>query len=363
MRLAVAVLLLAGCHSRPPGIAVAQSAEVGLVPQSGLIQGHDGASSAMLFGHSVWLYGDTPLTVADAAGETWHTNSFAVTDDLDASDGLSGFRERLDAAGAPLQLIANTAEEAAFNQAHRGDPCAAAPCGAHWALWPGAAVFDAPRRRALIWYGLIYGEPGPFNFHGVGQSLAVWDDESALPTRPVVAAGSAHATLLFGENEPGYGAAALLEGEFLYSFACDPSGFDRPCTIARVSAASALDRSSWTFWEGSAWTARLGAARAVFDGGLGLTVFRLGEQWVAAYAAPLSSDVEARTAPALTGPWSDEVRLFTADRKGDDGWTYDAYVHPELTPPGEKALYVTYTRSTHQGWFASETVLVRVDLR
>src|SRR5438105_3352277 len=130
MRLAVAVLLLAGCHSRPPGIAVAQSAEVGVVPQSGLIQGHDGASSAMLFGHSVWLYGDTPLTVADAAGETWHTNSFAVTDDLDASDGLSGFRERLDAAGAPLQLIANTAEEAAFNQAHRGDPCAAAPCGA-----------------------------------------------------------------------------------------------------------------------------------------------------------------------------------------------------------------------------------------
>src|SRR5205814_10108019 len=98
MRLTVAVLLLAGCHGRPPGIAVAQSAEVGLVPQSGLIQGHDGASSAMLLGHSVRLYGDTPLTVADAAGETWHTTSFAVTHDPDASDVLPAFRQRLDPA-------------------------------------------------------------------------------------------------------------------------------------------------------------------------------------------------------------------------------------------------------------------------
>ena len=57
---------------------------------------------------------------------------------------------------------------------------------ARWALWPGAPVFDTAGNRALIPYGLIYAEPGSFNFHGVGSSLAVWDDFTALPTRPVL---------------------------------------------------------------------------------------------------------------------------------------------------------------------------------
>src|SRR5207244_2020692 len=115
------------------------------------------------------------------------------------------------------------------------------------------------------------------------------------------------------------------------------------------------------YWDGAAWSGGIGNARHVFSGGLGMTVFRLGGEWVAVYTGSLSNDIEARTAPALTGPWSDEVRLFRAER--DEGWTYDSYVHPELTPADGKALYVTYTRSNHQGWFGSETVLVRVDLR
>src|SRR5207244_7696553 len=92
-----------------------------------LVQGHDGAASAMLFGHSVLIYGDTVLSVNDADGVNWHSNSFAITDDLDPSGGLSGFQERLDSAGAPLPLLAHTDEEASFNRAHWGDGCAATP--------------------------------------------------------------------------------------------------------------------------------------------------------------------------------------------------------------------------------------------
>jgi hypothetical protein len=309
------------------------------------------------------MYGDSVLNLNDTAGENWHSNSFAYTDDLDPSLGLSGFQERLDPAGAPLYLVANTAEEASFNQAHWGDNCAAMPCGARWAIWPGAAVFDAPRDRALLWYGLIYAERGAFNFHGVGQSLAVWSDFSSLPTRPILSPGAAHPTMLFGENDPGFGAATALDGDFLYTFACDRSGFDRPCTMARAAAKDALDRASWTYWDGASWSMNIQDLNPVFHGGLGMTVFRLGANWVAVYARSLTNDVVARTASSLTGPWSLETLLFTADRKGDTGWTYDAYVHPELTPMDGRVLYVSFTRSNHQGWFGSETVLVKVDLQ
>ncbi len=91
-------------------------------------------------------------------------------------------------------------------------------------------------------------------------------------------------------------------------------------------------------------------------------MFRARGYWLATCDRPLSSDVVARTAPAITGPWSDEVHLFTADRKGDTGWTYDAYAHPEFSPDGQDVLYFSFTRPNHQGLFGSETVLVRVDV-
>ncbi len=366
-RLAVAGLAVAaasGCGT-PAELQVAAAREIGLVPQSALIQGHDGGASFVAWGHAVWIYGDTPLNENDAQGFTWHSNSFATTDDFDPSDGLGGFGERLDGAGAPLPLVANTDEEAAFNAAHQGDPCATQPCGARWAIWPGAAAFDESAGRAYVFYGLIYAEPGDFNFHGVGQSIAVWSDFSSLPERPVVAPSSPHPTALFGEGEPGYGAAALLDGGFLYSFACEKATLTFPCTMARVPPAQALDRAAWRYWDGGAWSADLAAARALFDGAPSMRVFfdQHLARWIAVYSAPLSDDVVARTAPALTGPWSDDARLFTADRKGMGGWTYDAEAHPELSPDGGRTLYVSHTRPNGQGWFGSETALWRVDLQ
>jgi hypothetical protein len=355
-------LALAACHGAAPSLTVGAGREIGLVPQSAAISGHDGGASAILFGRSVWMYGDTALTVKDVDGVQWHSNSFAWTDAVPGGAALGDFHERLDAAGAPAPLVPNTDEEAAFIRDHAGDPCRVMPCGARWAIWPGASVWDAARGRGLVFYGLVYAEPGAFNFHGVGQSLAVWSAFDGAPARPIVRPGTVHPTLLFGEDEPGFGSAAAVDGDDLYALACDSSGFARPCKLARVSLADALDRAAWTYWNGEAFVPSLGDARAIFDGGLGVSLFRLGTRWVAVYAHGLSNDVVLRTAPALTGPWSDEARLFTADRRGDDGWTYDAYVHPELTPATLDALFVTFTRPNGQGWFGSETPLVRVDV-
>jgi hypothetical protein len=367
LALAAVVLIAApGCGDpgRPP-LGVLEAVELGVVPQSATITGRDGADSALLWGHSVWTFGDTVLAANDAAGTNWHHNSFSVTADLAAADGIDGLGERTDAAGAPVYFIAPTAAEEAFNAAHRGDPCAETPCGARWAVWPGTMVFDAARGRALVSYGLIYAEPGDFNFRGVGQSFAVWSDYAALPERPVVAAAQEHPTLLFLEDEPGYGGqgAAIVDDD-LWAFACTQDGLAFPCTLGRVPLDRLFERAAWQYWTGSGWSAAMSDARTVFDGGTNTRVAfndYLG-RWTAIYSAPISNDVVIRTAPALEGPWSAESRLFVADRKGHDGWTYDAYAHPEHSEQGGRVLYVTYTRPTGVGWFGSEIALWRVVL-
>ena len=102
MVLALCIGLL-GC--RAPGPEVSSAVEIGTLEQSEMIEGRDGGGSAVAWGRSVWVYGDTVLTVADEQGRNWHHNSYSMTEDLDASDGITGFVEPLDSAGAPQHFI------------------------------------------------------------------------------------------------------------------------------------------------------------------------------------------------------------------------------------------------------------------
>jgi hypothetical protein len=72
--------------------------------------------------------------------------------------------------------------------------------------------------------------------------------------------------------------------------------------------------------------------------------------------------VVIRSAPALIGPWSEPAKLFTADHKSKDGWTYDALPHPEFAEENGRVQYVTFSRPTGE-FLASEVAVVRVELR
>jgi hypothetical protein len=85
-------------------------------------------------------------------------------------------------------------------------------------------------------------------------------------------------------------------------------------------------------------------------------------QWTAIYSSPLSNDVMLRTAPAQAGPWSDELHLFTADREGQGGTSYDAAPHPEFSDSGGQVLYLSYSRPNGNGLFGAEFALERVTL-
>lgn len=368
-----ALAALAACAAQPAA-EVVSAREIGFVNQSAAIQGRDGGGSALLWGRAIFSYGDTVLNRSDEQGQTWHHNSFSFTSDRRGDDGIGPLEERTDRAGAPSYLLAPTADEAAFNEAHRGDPCKTPPCGARFAVWPGTPVWDAAGQRALILYGLIYAEPGPFNFHGVGQSIAVWRRFEDAPERLLVTKGAPHPTLLFGEGEAApttapvivnRGAAPLTaDADRLFAFECR-EGLERPCVLHSAPLSQVLERAAWRVWDGAGWSTDLSRAQTLFGGSpiMNVSYNDYLAAWQVVYSAPLSNDVLLRTSPALTGPWSAPLRLFVADHGKGEGPVYDALDHPAFAEGGGRVLYITHSRPTGETWFSARFPLHRVELR
>jgi hypothetical protein len=313
----------------------------------------------------VWLYGDTFLANPNAQGQTLISDSWAYTADFNAADGITGFQERDDSAGAPTMILQLTSAERAFNVAHQGNPCQQQPCGARWALWPGATVSDPARNRALVFYQLVSAQPGNFNFQAVGYSVATWQNFADLPQRPVINPQAEHPDLLFTQDQPAFGSAALVVGDTLYAYGCDTSDFSVACELGRVDLASVTDLSAWTYYAGDGtWSANIGDAMWVFTGNPILNVSWNGylQQYVAVYNSPLSENVMMRTAPNPEGPWSREVMAFTALAPAPgQSPADDAQAHPEYNLNGGQTMFVSYSHAT--GPFSSEFHLVSVELQ
>ncbi|HEY4222533.1 MAG TPA: DUF4185 domain-containing protein [Myxococcota bacterium] len=359
----VAALLAFTASCAPSaGFTVVHAKERGTFQAPHVVGRDGGASFLSRAAGDVWIFGDTFIDVTDGDGSNFHSSSFNLAG-ASVHDVLTGpLTAPADQTGAPQPFLTATDDERAFNLAHqqRADgTCAQDPCGGRFATWPGTTI--AIGDDAFTFYNLIHADVGDFNFQGVGQSIATWSLADAVPhpARPVLGdAFAAHPTALFGADEPGFGAAAAVDGDFVYAWACDLTGLSVPCLLGRVQSDEILARSRWTFFDGTAFVDDVHQAKGVFDGAPILTVQKRGARWLAVYSAPLSNDVVARTASHPEGPWSDPVVLFSAHVPS--GAAYDAYLHPELAS-GCGELVVSYSRPTPNP-FGSETVIETVSI-
>jgi Domain of unknown function (DUF4185) len=366
---AILLLAAAGCGVQmpPANLSVVQATDLGIIPTNPDILGRDGGGSVPFGGYSLWIYSDTFLAQPDAEDFTLISDSWSYTSDLTAQGGITGFQERLDSTGAPTMLLTNTPEESAFNAAHNSNNCQASPCGARWALWPAAAVVDPASGKALVFYSLVFAQPGNFNFQSVGSSVAAWQDLASLPQRPTInpPVVAAHPDLLFNPNEPGFGSAAFIRGGMLYAYGCGipaGSGFDKGCRLGRVDPANILNRSAWMYYTASGWSSQIGQAQSVFsaDSILSVAWNNFLNEYVAVYSQPFSNNVLLRTAPNPEGPWSGPTLAFVA-MAPSSGNVYDALAHPEYDQNGGQTIYVSYSRSKPAA-FTSEVRLESVEL-
>jgi hypothetical protein len=349
-----------------PNLTVVKATDLGAIPKNPDILGRDGAYSTLFQGYSVWLYGDTFLAKPNAENRTLISDSWSYTTDLNAQNGIAGFEERLDPAGAPAMILTETPAEQTFNQAHNGNPCQQQPCGVRWALWPSSIVTDPASNHALVFYMVVYAQPGSFNFQGMGESVALWQDFQQQPQRPTFSPSLVpnHPDLMFNENEPAFGTAAFVSNGMLYVFGCGmPSnGTNKGCRLAKVDPASVQNRNAWRFYAGNGnWSSQDTDAVSLFTGGNIMSVSWNGYlgSYVAVYSPTFSQNVMLRTSLAPEGPWSAEIVAFVA-MQPVSGNVYDAHAHPEYEAGGGQTMYVTYSRAT--GTFTSEVRLVRVEL-
>jgi hypothetical protein len=342
-----------------------QTRDLGTIGSNPKILGRDGGYSGMFAGNSVWVFGDTFLAAPNAEGQTLISDSWAWTTNLNAAEGITGFQEREDTAGAPTMLLSLSATEQAFNTAHQGNPCQQQPCGARWALWPGAVVADSARSRVLIFYQLVSAQPGDFSFAAVGYSVATWQNFASQPRRPTINPGAEHPDLLFGQNDPSFGTAAFADGDTLYAYGCNSSNPGVPCVLGRVALANVLDVGSWSFYAGSGnWSSSLADATTVLQAAPIMNVAWNDylQCYVAVYNLPFSQQVKMRTSPKPEGPWSREITAFDALPPANGGSSvHDAQAHPEYNAGGGQVMYVTYSHST--GAFTSELRLVSVQVK
>ena len=353
-----ALIVLTGCVQQDPGretpdVAITQMTDLGVVNQGNALRGRDGGFSGIAGGQHIWVFGDTVLKEPNSNGDTWLSNTWSTVYDPGAFDGVSAETLNLvlgrDDSGYPNELFTYTADEEHYNSAHSGDDCQD-PCGARWALWPGPVVHDPDNQRSLVFYGKIHAEPGEFNFYGVGQSIAVWDDGAERPARLTIDETAEYPTLLFGENSPSFGHAALMHDNYLLAYACDRKGDVKPCKLARVTPNKFSDLSAWEFYAGGeSWSKKSSDAKALFFGNdiLSINWNDHLQRFIAIYSKPLSRDIMLRSAHAPEGPWTRETRLAKALPTGNgNGWVYDAIAHPVLSTDNGQKIYITYTRET-----------------
>lgn len=372
---ALLVVGLCGCGSYSSGspgptpqLTIARAKDLGPIATNPDILGRDGGYSALFQGKSVWLYGDTFLAKPDAQDRTLISDSWSFTSDLNAQDGITGFQEQLDSTGAPTMIFPETPAEQAFNQAHNVNNCQAQPCGARWALWPSSIVVNPADNSALIFYMVVSALPGAFNFQGVGNSVALWQNFQQQPVRPNLNPPivTSHPDLTFTETEPNFGSASFISNGTLYVYGCGlpSSGMDKGCRLARVDPSNAQDRSAWTFYaSGGNWSSQITDAVSVFSGPNILSVSwnNYLQEYITVYSPPFSQNVLIRTAPNPEGPWSGAILAFVAMTPAS-GNVYDAHAHSEYDANGGQTIFVSYSRSTPAP-FSSEVRLVAVTLQ
>jgi len=354
--LLMSIVLMGADQPVPPPGSVRLVEDLGPVRWEHRILGRDGGFSARWKGDSIWVFGDTIMSVPGADGDRWADNSSAVTSDLDAADGVSLVPpkavEHLDGARLPGEYLPLSAWERSYNAGHADQ----------YFLWPGPVVPD-PRRGRILFFFTAGRRAGTLaGFQEWGTGLVAWDAATERTVRPAQGPGvgspAGDQWTMFGPGETRYGTMAFTVGQTLYAYGCDRSyGFVFACRLARVRLADAFHREAWRFFAGGGrWSSDAADAVRVLDAGHAGTVFynRHLRRYLAVYGFTTAT---YRTAPHPWGPWSKPVPMFRTLPPVKD-YNYFVLAHPEYGDG--RILYVTYSRPTEVGW---EVRLARVTLR
>lgn len=279
------------------------------------IKGQDSAIIVPFRRKVLFFFGDTTLLSSGMI-----PNSRAETRDRDGSDCLS-LDYTTDEKGIVREVLSQQGEEAT--------------------VWLHT-VFPVDSRIYAFYYTVAPGWPAPPGTFGTG--LAVSEDEGRSFRRT---------TLVFPKeslfSETVYG---LVKSPYLYLIPRKGDVDFGSVYLARVRLRDLLKREAYQVWDGASWTIEEKKAAPLFKNASALSIQWNSylKKWLAVYTAALSeqgllSQLEARVADHLTGPWSEPVVLYKCPKEPKREWgsCYNAHHNAVFDRNGGRTIYVTAT--------------------
>lgn len=140
-------------------------------------------------------------------------------------------------------------------------------------------------------------------------------------------------------NSPFAHAALVQEDGYVFMFGT-PAGRFGPATLLRVDEDEVLDPEEWEYWTGTDWSSDARDAADIVPppvGELSLRWSDVHDQWFMMYKNEVSHTIVLRTAPELTGPWSEERLVADSDE-------YPSLYAPGILPITSDEIYFTMSR-------------------
>lgn len=121
--------------------------------------------------------------------------------------------------------------------------------------------------------------------------------------------------------------AFTRDDDWVYLFGTT-NGRYGPAYLARVAPNRVARAAAYQYWDGDGWSRRQSRAAPVIDGPVGelsVAYHRSLRQWLALHLDETRAAIVLRSAPQITGPWSDgDVAASGRDYPG----LYGGYLHP-----------------------------------
>jgi len=260
-------------------------------------------------GRILWMFGDTFLGRVRAdrtrAGSPFLRNSLIVQE----GDEMRTLYQ-IDDAGNPTAYFVPDNPE-------------------HW-YWPLDGTIHNGEIQIMLGRLSQTGSPGMWSFQYVGFDLATisLDDFSLSSITPVL-----------GSGEISYGSSIMEDDTHMYIYGISTSGLGKRLHVARVPQGDL--QGDWEYYGGLSWqnTPSKFAIHATISDQF--SVFKEGGKYYLMTQQSFFSDkILLYQSDTPIGPWTNKKILYCTPETEGNVFTYNAFVHPELSENGE--LRISY---------------------
>jgi len=306
------------------------------------VTGADGATSTVLpSGDSLWVFGDTiegPFkTVHNLDLTRFRSNTAALVPKQDASQGIKRFSFLADPDGKrPRQIVPFAADE--DPSVHRV-----------WAIH-GLCV----RQQIYLFYHritLLKGVDVFLNFQLDGMGIARANVDELKFERLTAPDGTRE---FWKGNEPTFGVFVERTDNNIYLWGSLATGMH----LARTRPESIDDLTSYEYLVEAPtlnkpdvaprWAKEFKPTAVLFDSvpnEMSAAYNRYLRKYVAFHSLHRENKIVSRTAPSITGPWSEGTVVYQPERFKDTDLIYAVKEHPELARADGRILYLTFVNS------------------